>query len=226
MLWTAFTLGLLGSLHCVGMCGPIVLALPGSKTQKIPVDMLIYHLGRISTYFLLGAIIGLLGLGVVVMKLQAYFSILMGVFLLAAAIFWIFPIPQPRVVMPWANRVNQKFAQLMRRNTPGVYYQLGMLNGLLPCGLVYLAIAGAALSGGIFKGGVYMALFGLGTLPLLLLTGFAGQFININVRSRIRKLYPVVLTGIAILFLMRGFNLEIPAEFRFWQMLQDAPMCH
>ncbi len=188
--------------------------------------MLIYHLGRISTYFLLGALIGLLGLGVVMMKLQAYFSIVMGILLLAAAIFWVFPIPQPRVVMPWTKKVNQKFAQLMQQNTPGVYYQLGMLNGLLPCGLVYLAIAGAALSGGVFQGGVYMALFGLGTMPLLLLTGFAGQFININIRSRIRKLYPVILTGIAILFLMRGFHLEIPAEFRFWQMSQDAPMCH
>ena len=115
--------------------------------------------------------------------------------------------------------------RLLRQQGPGKLFLVGMLNGLLPCGLVYMAIAGALAAGSIFNSALYMALFGLGTIPLMLATALAGQFIQLKWRARLRKLVPVFLVAFAVLFILRGLNFDVPTGLQFWNDMQNAPMC-
>ena len=117
-------------------------------------------------------------------------------------------------------------AKLLREAKRSTLFSLGMLNGLLPCGLVYMAIVGAVSTGSIWQGSAYMALFGLGTLPLMLSTALLGQFVPLRWRNQMRKLIPVFLVAFAILFLARGMNFIMPDEVRFWEIGNEVPMCH
>ncbi|MCB0595785.1 MAG: sulfite exporter TauE/SafE family protein [Lewinellaceae bacterium] len=229
-LWTAFTIGLLGSLHCVGMCGPIALSLPyqGSRRWHAAVNVLLYNLGRVATYCLLGLLIGLVGRGFFLAGFQSYVSIGLGALLLAIALFSI-NVESSLLRIPFVQRLNswvkQQLGRLLRRRGPGRLFLIGLLNGLLPCGLVYMAIAGALAAGRIFDSALYMALFGIGTIPLMLATALAGQFIQLQWRARLRKLIPVFLVGFALLFILRGLNFDVPAGLQFWNDMQNAPMC-
>ncbi len=230
-LWTAFTIGLLGSLHCVGMCGPIALSLPyqGGHRLYAAGNVLLYNLGRVVTYSLLGILIGLFGRGFFLAGFQSYVSIGLGIALLLVALFSI-NVESQLLRLPAMQRLNAwvkaRLGGLLRQRGPGKLFLIGSLNGLLPCGLVYLAIVGALASGSILDSVLYMGLFGLGTIPLMLATALAGQFIKLEWRSRLRKLMPVFLLALALLFLFRGFNFDVPLEFRFWEDMQNAPMCH
>ncbi|MCB9273178.1 MAG: sulfite exporter TauE/SafE family protein [Lewinellaceae bacterium] len=230
-LWTAFMMGLIGSLHCVGMCGPIALALPyqGNRRYQAAGNVLLYNLGRVVTYGLLGLIIGLFGRGFFLAGFQAYVSAGLGVVMLLAAIFSI-NVESQILRLPWMNRLNEwvkiQLGRLLRQRGPGKLFLIGMLNGLLPCGLVYMAIVGALTASNMVHGGLYMAAFGLGTIPLMLSTAMAGQFINLQWRARLRKLLPAFLVAFALLFILRGLNFDVPIELRFWQDMQNIPMCH
>ena len=229
-LWTAFTIGLLGSLHCVGMCGPIALSLPyqGSRRWHAAGNVLLYNLGRVATYCLLGLLIGLVGRGFFLAGFQSYVSIGLGALLLAIALFSInvesrlLRIPFMQCLNSW---VKQQLSRLLRQRGPGRLFLIGLLNGLLPCGLVYMAIAGALAAGRIFDSALYMALFGIGTIPLMLATALAGQFIQLQWRVRLRKLIPVFLVAFAVLFILRGLNFDVPTGLQFWNDMQNAPMC-
>ena len=229
-LWTAFTIGLLGSLHCVGMCGPIALSLPyqGSRRWHAAVNVLLYNLGRVATYCLLGLLIGLVGRGFFLAGFQSYVSIGLGALLLAIALFSI-NVESSLLRIPFVQRLNswvkQQLGRLLRQRGPGRLFLIGLLNGLLPFGLVYMAIAGALAAGRIFDSALYMALFGIGTIPLMLATALAGQFIQLQWRARLRKLIPVFLVGFALLFILRGLNFDVPAGLQFWNDMQNAPMC-
>jgi sulfite exporter TauE/SafE len=162
--------------------------------------------------------------------MQIYFSIGLGVLLLIAALFSVnveSRLLRIRPVYRLNVWVKQRMGQLFSSKKPSSLFSLGMLNGLLPCGLVYMAVAGAVGTGTILKGSAYMALFGVGTIPLMFTTAVAGQFIPLNWRNRIRKLVPVFLVFFALLFIARGLNFDVPHEIRFWEYMQeDAPMCH
>ncbi len=231
MLWTAFTIGIVGSLHCVGMCGPIALALPyqGKMRWAAAGNVMLYNLGRIVTYGLLGAVIGIFGKGALLAGMQTYISIGLGVVLLLVALFSV-NVESRLIRLPLVHRlqgwVKAQLGRLLRSRRKGSLLLIGMLNGLLPCGLVYMAIVGALTAGGILQGATYMALFGLGTVPLMMATALAGQFVSLQWRSRLRKLIPVFLVAFAILFIMRGLQFHIPADFRFWEGMQDLPLCH
>lgn len=230
-LWSAFTIGLIGSLHCVGMCGPIALALPyqGGYRWAATGRLLLYHTGRISTYALLGLLIGFFGQGLMLAGMQMYVSLFLGILLLLVALFSInvesrlLRIP---IMRQFQNGVRQKMGILLRSRHRGALFGLGMLNGLLPCGLVYMAVVGAVATGNIWQGSAYMALFGAGTIPLMLVTSVAGQFIDIKWRNRLRRLAPVFLIAFAVLFISRGLQFDLPAEMRFWDSMEDVPMCH
>ncbi len=231
MFWTAFTMGLVGSLHCVGMCGPIALALPyqnGSRWRAAS-NVLLYNLGRVFTYALLGTVIGLLGKGLFLAGVQAYFSIGLGVLLLIAALFSI-NLERHLLMIPLLQKLNNwvkiQLSTLLRKNNRGTLFLIGMLNGLLPCGLVYMAIVGAVTMPSILDGAFYMALFGLGTIPLMLSTAIAGQFVSLQWRSRARRLIPVFLAAFALFFIWRGMQFAAPLEMRFWENMDDVPMCH
>ncbi len=231
MFWAAFITGLLGSLHCVGMCGPIALALPyqGRDKWAAAANVLLYNVGRVVTYASIGTIIGLLGKGLFLAGVQAYFSIGLGILLLAVALFPI-NVEQKILYIPIFSRLNlwvkKNLAAILKQNNPQMLFLIGVFNGMLPCGLVYIAVVGAMATGEIFSGSLYMTLFGLGTLPLMLLTAMGGQFIGIVWRNRLRRLMPIFLAAFALFFIWRGINFVAPAEMRFWENWDQMPMCH
>lgn len=230
-LWTAFLVGLLGSMHCVGMCGPIALSLPyqGDNHWISGARVLLYNGGRVVTYSILGLLIGFFGQAILLAGMQIYLSIGLGILLLIIALFsvnvesYLYRVPLFARINIW---IKGQIGRLMSSRNPISLLGLGMLNGLLPCGLVYMAVAGAVATGSILKGAAYMALFGLGTIPLMLATAWAGQFVNLHWRRRIRKLLPAFLILFAFLFIARGINFEVPSSIRFWENMQEVPMCH
>ncbi len=231
VLWTAFAMGLAGSLHCVGMCGPLALALPYRPGTKIQIfgQVMLYQIGRIMTYSLLGAIIGLAGRGLFLAGWQAGLSLALGGLFLVAAIFsldierHIANSPGIRQVHAWASTT---LARWMQKRGNLTLFGIGVLNGLLPCGMVYMAVAGAVTSSGIVQGAGFMALFGLGTLPMMTAVAMAGKFIPVSWRNRARKLLPIFLVVFALFFIARGLNFQVPAEVRFWENMNNQPMCH
>jgi uncharacterized protein len=230
-LWTAFTIGLFGSLHCVGMCGPIACALPASGGGRWSMlsNALRYNLGRTVTYSLLGAVIGVVGRGLQLAGFQQFMSISLGVILLAIALFSI-NVEANLLRLPGLNQLvfnlKSSLARLLKDTGVNASFFIGLLNGLLPCGLVYMAVVGALSTGGIGSGMAYMALFGLGTLPMMLATGLAGNFAGIKFRTALRKAYPAFLIFFAVLFIFRGLNFHVPGDFFFWAKMGEAPMCH
>ncbi len=228
-LWTAFTIGLFGSLHCVGMCGPIALAVGGKAKRRAILNSLQYNLGRTATYTLLGALIGLLGQGLFLAGFQKFFSIAIGVFLLLVALFSI-NVETRLLKLTAMNRLvfnlKKGMGKWLGNGGKMGSFTVGLLNGLLPCGLVYMAILGALSTAGIFSGMAYMAVFGLGTIPLMLLAGAVGNFASLRLRNQIRRVYPIFLMLFALLFLLRGFNFHLPGDFFFWQQIQGSPICY
>ncbi|MBL7809573.1 MAG: sulfite exporter TauE/SafE family protein [Saprospiraceae bacterium] len=214
LILPALLLGLAGSLHCVGMCGPLLLAIPLRAKEKwdITKQMLVYHSGRILTYAALGILFGLLGKGLALAGLQKVLSITAGVFMLGMALMaWKFE--QMVTALPgfglFTQKVKTGIGGLLRNNPNSSTFSIGLLNGLLPCGMVYAALAGALASFGGVEGGVFMAFFGLGTLPLLLMVNIFSQSFGINVRKKIRMAQPVLLGIVGILLLQRGLNLDL-----------------
>ncbi len=214
MYWTAFFLGLAGSLHCVAMCGPLMLALPMSRAARweAAARVLIYQLGRIGTYGALGVLFGLLGKGVALAGFQQALSILAGSLLLVAAFFAVeweraaLSMPGIRALTQWVQR---RIATILRRHPGGASLAVGMLNGLLPCGLVYAAVAGAISMTSGWGGSVFMVLFGLGTLPLLFVLMISGQRLGGVWRTRLRVVQPALLVVAGMLLLSRGLHLDL-----------------
>lgn len=210
-----FIIGFFGSFHCVGMCGPIALALPigkGSNTQLV-VSRILYNLGRVVTYAFFGAIFGLFGKGIAVAGLQQYASITLGVFIL---LYYLLPskykgklsVTKPYLLV--SGFVKKSFKKLTQNGSPQSLFLFGIVNGFLPCGFVYVALAGAITTGDFISGAAFMALFGLGTTPIMLATSLVGKFVTGNVRSRMNKLIPVFAVILAIIFILRGLSLGIP----------------
>lgn len=207
-------LGFTGSLHCVGMCGPLLLALPLDAAGKRQVlrQLLTYHAARILTYAALGVLFGLLGQGLAVAGLQKGLSIGAGIFMLGMAFMaWRFE----RLVtsLPGfgmlTQRIKRSMGHLLRRYPGKSLFSLGMLNGLLPCGMVYAALAGAITTAGGIEGGLFMVLFGLGTWPLLLAVSMLGRSISPSMRRKIGLAKPVLLTLAGLLLLQRGLHLDL-----------------
>lgn len=230
-LWTALIVGIVGSLHCIGMCGPLAAALPYSGTTRwsTTMNMLQYHMGRIFTYAMLGGLIGLIGRGVFLAGWQRGFSIVAGIILLILAISsqrperGIMRIPGLRSLF---TVIKDAISALLRSTGRSSFVLIGMINGLLPCGLVYLAITGAMATGSIGKSMIYMAMFGLGTVPLMLLTALAGTIVGIQMRRSLQRIVPVFLVLFGMMLIFRGVNFNIPAGFSFWEALVNQPMCH
>ncbi len=229
ILWTAFTIGLFGSVHCVGMCGPIALAVGSQGKKDLLLRALLYNLGRIGTYALLGLIIGLIGRGLFIAGFQKYLVIALGLALLLIALLSI-NVENRLLSLPVVEKfyftLKSRLGRTLQSRSPLAPLSIGFLNGFLPCGLVYLAIAGAVSTAGILEGAAYMALFGLGTWPVMLTSVFFGNMLSLRLRNFLRKLYPAFLVFFAILFLARGLNFHIPGEFFFWDQMDNLPMCH
>ena len=210
-LWTAFLLGLVGSLHCTGMCGPLALALPaaGETTPGYVLGRVAYNMGRIVTYCLLGIVFGLAGWTFMLAGLQRWTSIGLGVALLLG----LFASRKLVLSLPVTFTVNQlksRMSVLLRRRSFAALAVLGLLNGLLPCGLVYVACAGAAATGGTLAGAWYMTAFGAGTVPMMLAISLSGKLVPTSLRLKLVKTIPVCVFLLGTLLILRGMSLGVP----------------
>lgn len=214
-IWAGFVIGFLGSFHCVGMCGPIALALPIGKASNLQlvISRILYNLGRVVTYAFFGAIFGLFGKGIAFAGMQRYASIALGVTIL---LYYLMPskfkgklsVTKPYLLM--SGFVKKSFHSLTKSGSPSSLFVFGIVNGFLPCGFVYVALAGAMTTGDFISGSLFMALFGLGTTPIMLATSLVGKFVTNSVRTKINKLIPVFAIILALIFILRGLSLGIP----------------
>lgn len=232
MLYIAFTLGFFGSLHCLGMCGPLALAFsnrPGQSKRQNFFSGLAYNFGRITTYGFIGILFGLIGSFIFFADFQKYLSIGMGVLLVLSFLFSI-NIDHKIQRMPFfAEKYQQVHALLsgmMKKSQDVGSFLLGMANGLLPCGLVYLALAGSLATGNIYSGFSFMVFFGLGTIPMLLTLTTGSQLVSGSWRSQYKKIIPWVSLAFGVFLIYRGVAVEIPTELNFWEALKNPIMCH
>jgi len=215
MLYAAFLLGLVSSLHCLGMCGPIALALPvgGGGTGRKVLGRLLYNAGRMGTYALLGLGMGVFGRGLSFVLSQQQLSVAVGGLLLA---FVLLPsalagrLGGMTPVLRFTNRIKSRFARLFRQRSLAVLFGIGVLNGLLPCGMVYVALGGALSTADAWTGMAYMALFGLGTTPLMLTVGLSSEWLKGSWRPVFRRVAPAFTVVLALMLLLRGLDLGIP----------------
>ncbi|MEX0883715.1 MAG: sulfite exporter TauE/SafE family protein, partial [Cyclobacteriaceae bacterium] len=186
MLWTAFILGLIGSFHCVGMCGPIALALSAQDQKKYWGNKLCYNMGRTLTYSLLGALIGLVGFSLALAGLQQWLSIGMGVLILGMAFFYrrAEGLIARSSVLGGVRRLKSSLGKYLKRRGPFAFFVSGMLNGLLPCGMVYIALVASLAMQSVISGFLYMFFFGLGTIPTLMILMYSKDLLSLSLRQR------------------------------------------
>ncbi len=214
LIIAAFSMGLLGSLHCVGMCGPLALSLPlnsNSFWSKFS-GALLYNAGRIVTYATFGLIFGAVGKSVALFGYQQWLSVILGVLII---IFVILPkgvsaFNNTNFIKLYFEKLRSLLGQFFLKKNYSSLFSIGLLNGLLPCGLIYMAMAGAIATGDIMSSILFMAFFGLGTLPIMWSIAFLGNYINIGIRQKIRKAYPYMMILMACLLILRGMGLGIP----------------
>mgnify|MGYP000854743527 CR=1 FL=1 len=215
-----------GSLHCVGMCGPIALALPvgGLSPIKATLARLTYNVGRIASYSALGLLFGTFGKGLFVAGFQQKVSVLAGLLLLLMFIparFWHFLSFQSVI-----TRLKMHLGKQLRQRSFPNYLLLGMLNGLLPCGFVYLGLAGALATATPTEGAAYMALFGLGTTPSMLSISTLASWASARFRSWITRWMPAFGIILALVFILRGMNLGVPYLSPHFEKYHEIPLCH
>jgi sulfite exporter TauE/SafE len=210
----AISLGFLGSFHCMGMCGPIALALPvhQKSTSQKTIAILAYNAGRMLTYALFGMLFGLIGQSFALFGYQQKLSVLLGVLILLALLVpkrFAYHLRFTGKLYGLLNRLKNKIAHLFQQRSLRSFFSIGLLNGLLPCGLVYMGVAGAIATGSVMKGMLFMAFFGAGTLPLMFSVSYTSHLLNIKTRHMIHKAVPVFIGMMAVLLILRGLNLGI-----------------
>ncbi len=215
MLWTAIILGLAGSFHCIGMCGPIAFIIPVNRTSKTKMfyQAFLYNVGRLISYSLMGLLFGFIGKGLYLAGFQQRLSILMGIVMIAIIVIPIsifnkynFSKPLYKII---AN-VKSKLGFYLNKKSNKALFLIGVFNGFLPCGLVYMALIGSIATGDVLQGSLYMALFGLGTIPMMSAAVLLGNFVSLSLRFKIQKAIPIFVIIIGLLFILRGLGLGIP----------------
>ena len=216
MLWyTAILIGFLGSFHCLGMCAPIVWALPKTSGGKVKwlANRLLYNAGRVITYAFLGSIMGLVGRLAFKTGFQQWISIIIGLLLVLGVLVFKGKIPEIPVFGPVKKSVawlKNKMGRLLRKRSSMATLLLGTLNGLLPCGLVYAALIASIVTGSAIGGAFYMVLFGLGTFPMMMAVAWMGQMVSQRIKNKVAWLTPRLVFIVGLLFVLRGMNLGIP----------------
>jgi len=226
-----FVVGLLGSLHCVGMCGPLALALPlpvKSVRQKAA-GALLYNLGRSLTYGLLGLIFGVLGAGLKLSGIQQWVSIACGgIMILSVVLPGVIQLPKAsnKLSSSIYTSLKKKIGDSLNRKKLGNLLVIGVLNGFLPCGLVYVAISRAVTSNTIIDSVLFMVLFGVGTLPLMFAVAYFANIIKSRFLHQLRKAIPVFIIILGLLFILRGLNLGIKFISPEFKSNTDVECCH
>ena len=233
MLYSAFIFGLISSFHCIGMCGPIAMMLPVDRQNQLKktTQILTYHLGRLTAYATIGLIFGLLGRGFFLAGVQQKISIFIGLAMILVVIIpentfskYNFSKPIYRVISKIKSSLGSHFKNKSYRSL----FIIGLLNGFLPCGMVYVALFGAIAMQSASYGVLYMILFGLGTIPLMTSVVYLNSMIKMPFRNKIQKAIPYVAVVIGVLFILRGLGLGIPyiSPSNMSLFVQGTPNCH
>lgn len=215
LIISAIGLGFASGFHCIGMCGPIAISMGLTKNQKANfyLQNLTYQFGRIFTYSLLGAVLGIIGQSFEFAGFQSYLSILVGVLLVTMAVFsfggkdFASRIP---MISKALLKVKINLGKILQKPDYKSRFTTGILNGLLPCGMVYMALTASLAAGGIWQSSFFMFLFGIGTLPFMFAVVFIGNFLTATLRVKILNIIPVLMIGLGALFILRGLELGIP----------------
>lgn len=233
MLYSAFIFGLISSLHCIGMCGPIAMMLPVDRNNpsKKTTQIFTYHLGRLSAYGTIGFIFGLLGKGFFMAGIQQQLSIFIGI-----AIIMVVLIPErvfarynfSKPVFSVISKIKTSLGNQFKNKSYQSLFTIGLLNGFLPCGMVYVALFGAIAMQSPSLGILYMILFGLGTVPLMSSVVYLNSFLTLPFRNNIQKVIPYIAICIGILFILRGLGLGIPyvSPSNMSLFVQEHSKCH
>lgn len=215
MLFTAIILGLVSSFHCIGMCGPIAMMLPVDHQNPIKkaFQISLYHVGRLLAYGTLGLLFGFLGKGLFLAGMQQQLSIIVGlmmiVFILTPEkLFAQYNFSKP--IYKIISQVKSSLGKQFKSKTPDAFLTIGLLNGFLPCGMVYAALFGAIAMQNEWLGVSYMLLYGFGTIPLMTIAVYASQWVSMPFRQKIQKTIPVLVILMGTLFIFRGLGLDIP----------------
>ncbi len=233
MLYTALLFGLISSFHCIGMCGPVAMMIPVDRNNVVKriFQLFLYHWGRLTAYGILGLFFGLLGRGLFLAGLQQQLSVLVGVLM----IFFII-IPERKLaqynfskpVYKLISNVKTHLGAQFKKKSFDALFTMGLLNGFLPCGLVYAALFGAVAMQNEWIGAAYMILFGAGTIPMMSAVVLIANFMTVPVRNKIQKVIPVMVFIIGCLFIIRGMGLDIPylSPKTTSLIVQANPDCH
>lgn len=233
MLYSAFFFGLISSLHCIGMCGPIAMMLPVDRDNqaKKVTQIVTYHLGRLSAYATIGLVFGLLGKGFFLAGIQQKLSIFIGVAMIIVILMPEKKFAQYNFSKPVFKLISKLKATLgsqFKNRSYKSLYTIGLLNGFLPCGMVYVALFGAIAMQSPSFGVLYMLLFGLGTVPMMSSVLYLNSFLSVPIRNKIQKAIPYVAVLIGVLFILRGLGLGIPyvSPTNMSLFVQQNPNCH
>ena len=233
MLYTAFVFGLISSFHCIGMCGPIAMMLPVDRNNQVKKvsQILTYHIGRMTAYASIGLVFGLVGRGLYLAGMQQKLSIFIGVamilvILIPEKVFARYNFSKPVFVL--ISKVKSTLGKQFKNQSYKSLFTIGLLNGFLPCGMVYVALFGAIAMQNESFGVLYMLLFGLGTVPMMSSVVYLQSFLTIPVRNKIQKAIPYVAVAMGILFILRGLGLGIPyvSPSDMSLFVQATPNCH
>lgn len=211
--WAAITIGLVSSFHCLGMCGPIAFALPLNRSSLVSqfIGAFAYNLGRLVTYAILGLAFGLIGKSLILAGAQRSLSIFAGVFMILSVVL-------PKVstaanidkfTFKYIGKLKSAFGKLFKKSSLESLFFIGVLNGLLPCAMVYIALAGAIAEGDMLGGLTFMMFFGIGTIPMMYTATMLGSFVTVKLRNKLQKAIPYMVFVIGVLFILRGMNLGI-----------------
>ncbi len=213
LCFSALTLGFLGSFHCAGMCGPLAIMLPKSSgsNSAILAGRFIYNAGRVLTYVTIGLFFGMLGLAAAMKGFQRELSVLTGVIIVVTVILSsgkkqrTKSFSSPNI---YTTTIRSLLKKLFSRKSYVSLFLIGVLNGLLPCGFVYLAIAGAATTGSIAGGMIYMLLFGLGTFPIMMMLSVMANYAGLKFQKVFSRISPLVAIALALFLIYRGTDMK------------------
>lgn len=233
MLVLALSLGFLGSLHCMGMCGPLAFNISVRKAHGIPLQSILhalsYNVGRIITYSLMGLIFGLVGSMLVLTSLQKWSSIILGVFFILS--FIIAKTPEHLFLRTSVGRsvntyVYKALDKILKSSTTVPSLLVGMVNGLLPCGLVYVAISGALMATSYTGGMLFMLCFGVGTIPLMAAIMILPSLGKKRLLKGFNRVLPYINLGFGIFLIYRAIAVDMPLELNFLEAVNNPIMCH
>jgi uncharacterized protein len=227
MLLTAFLMGMAGSLHCAGMCSPLALAVTNLRSSAM-MNRILYNIGRITTYGILGSITAAIGYILPFSKYQNLLSITLGALLILMAVTGItgarIPIITNAMVKLTAI-LKAKFSKHIRDKRRGTFLFLGALNGLLPCGLTFLALSFCITLTLPIEGFIYMFVFGVGTLPVMLGLVSIIDIVKNKMRWNINKITTGLMILSGILLIARVFLVHLPESHTHEMNVVDIVIC-